>query len=241
MTRRCARLLAVALLALTVRAETPLPAPGEAPWAPFQFAKIERHTVYVPVTIDDVSGVRAESECSASALMLPQTDVDLADTPRLRWRWRIEEALDLPDERSKGEDDFAARVYVGFRFDPARASLPMRLARRIATRLYGENVFGSALVYVWTSRVAPGTTWNSPYTSYSKMVALGRGPGGAWTAAEVDVLADYRRLFGIDPPDVTALAIMTDADDTCGRAVAAYADFAWRGPDGGGGTRPGDA
>jgi len=37
---------------------------------------------------------------------------------------------------------------------------------------------------------------------------------------EVNVLADYRRVFGKAPPDRASLAIMNDSDNTCEAAVS---------------------
>ena len=45
----------------------------------------------------------------------------------------------------------------------------------------------------------------------------------------MDVLADYRLLFGTDPPDALALAVMTDTDDTCTVASAWLAGFEFNG------------
>jgi hypothetical protein len=47
----------------------------------------------------------------------------------------------------------------------------------------------------------------------------------------VDPRSDYRRLFGSEPPDAIAIALMTDSDDTCADAVAWFADFALASPD----------
>jgi hypothetical protein len=37
-----------------------------------------------------------------------------------------------------------------------------------------------------------------------------------------NVLEDYRRVFGLDPPKAGAIAIMTDTDNTGEEAVAYY-------------------
>lgn len=47
---------------------------------------------------------------------------------------------------------------------------------------------------------------------------------GQWRSEERDLLADYRRLFGEEPPPLSGIALMTDADDTGGSARAWYAD-----------------
>jgi hypothetical protein len=62
------------------------------------------------------------------------------------------------------------------------------------------------------------------------MISLGRGPLRDWRTEEVDVVADYRARFASEPPPVQGLALMTDSDNTCSRAAAEFADFAFLGP-----------
>lgn len=51
---------------------------------------------------------------------------------------------------------------------------------------------------------------------------------------EVDVLSDYRRAFGTDPPGQAGLAVMNDSDDTGESSVSWLDDLEVRGPGGGG-------
>ena len=189
-----------------------------------------RHTVYAPLEEDGVVGVRATSECAASAIYLPVAGVDLTRTPRLAWRWRIERGLEVADERTRRGDDFAARVYVTFRFDPERAPFAERLRYRLARALYGERVWGRALVYAWTSHELAGARWDSPVAAGAKMISLGCGPLPAWATAEVDVAADFAAAFADAPPPLQAVALMTDSDDTCSGATADFADLRFVGP-----------
>ena len=57
------------------------------------------------------------------------------------------------------------------------------------------------------------------------MVSMGPGEPASWRDEQVDVVADYRRQFGTDPPDLLGLAIMTDSDNSCGSASASFAAF----------------
>jgi hypothetical protein len=218
--------LALALTGLAARAGAKtLAPPADPPWQPLEFPNIERHTRYQSTLADGVRAVRAESNCAASALILPLTGTDLKATPRLRWRWKVERGLEVSDERVKKGDDFAARVYVTFRFDPARATLYERARQRIGTALYGDDLPGTAINYVWSAREPAGAAWDNPFAPSNKMVSRGNGPLADWRVEEVDLHADYVRLFGFEPPPVLFLALMTDADNSCQTAVALYADF----------------
>lgn len=213
-------------------ADLALPPPGGSAWRPLRFPRIERASVYETVREEGLAAVRAESRCSASGLVLPLEHVDLDRTPVLRWKWKVEKPLPARSERARSGDDFAARVYVLFRFEPSRASLWERLQHRVAGRLYGESVPGDALNYVWSSGEERGETWRNPFTDRSWMVSLGRGPLPSWRDEDVDVAADYRAGFGVDPPPVVGIGLMTDSDNLCGEAVAYYAEFRFVEPEG---------
>jgi hypothetical protein len=205
-------------------AAQPIEIPADG-WQPLAFPKIERRTRYEAVNEDGVAVIRAESECSASGLLHDLSGIGLAKTPLLRWRWRVDEGLPAADERAKGGDDFAARVYVAFAFEPERANFFERASRRIASAVWGEALPGSALTYVWSSSASAGARWPNPYTASSRMIVATSGPAAGWAEVEVDLLADYAREFGRPPPAPLFLALMTDTDDRCLRARAAYAGF----------------
>ena len=53
----------------------------------------------------------------------------------------------------------------------------------------------------------------------------GSAMAGQWVSVQRNIIADYRRAFGEDPPTVGAIAIMTDTDQTGESALAWYADI----------------
>lgn len=68
------------------------------------------------------------------------------------------------------------------------------------------------------------------FTANAKMIAVesGNGNAGQWLTEERDLFADYRTLFGVDPPEAQAIAIMTDSDNTGGVAEAWYGEILLR-------------
>lgn len=220
-----------------------IPPPGIEPWQPLTFRSIPTRTRYA--SRQDATGrvvLEAESRCGASGWVLRfEESIDLDRTPRLAWRWRVTRPLDagtnVPDERTRAGDDFAARVYVLFPFDPERASLRQRLERAIGERLYGAELPGPTLNYVWPRAVPRGTAWTSPVRDEARLVAIESpidgAPNGRWHEAIVDLHSDARARLGLEPGiGPVGIGVMTDADDTCGEAEAAYADFRWLGPAG---------
>lgn len=224
-------LLLLALGAPVARsAEIALGTPGTNGWSPLHFPKIKQHTRYVVIDTGPERFLQAESNCSASAMYVPADHVDLSETPRLFWRWRVDRGLTIADERAKAGDDFAARVYVMFKFDPEHASFWQRARHAVATTIYGEEIPGEAINYVWTSNEPAGTRWDNPFASTSKTVSRGPGPLARWRTEEVDVRSDYVYLFGHEPPPILAVGVMTDSDNSCQEATARYGELGFAGP-----------
>lgn len=198
---------------------------GELPagWEPLTFKKIPRHTSYEVVREAERWVLRAESDASASGLYRP-LDLDPAVYRILTWRWKVENVLVRGDARTKDGDDYPARLYVAFRYDPEAASLWERTRYGAIRLLYGQYPPRGVLNYVWDNRLPPGTTLDNAFTDRAKMVVLRSGPAlvGQWVTETRDIHADWRRLFGGEPPRIAGIAVMTDTDNTGERAVAYY-------------------
>lgn len=192
-------------------------------WRPLIFPKIERHSTYAIATSADQSEfwLKAESDNSASGIVWKK-QYDVFAHPKLRWRWRVENVFQKGDATKKSGDDYPVRVYVIFQYDPATASAGKRLKYGFARAVYGEYPPDSGLNYIWESRDNPAEFVVSPYTDSMMMFLKERGAArvGEWIDEEADVLADYRRAFGKDPPHTASLAVMSDADNTGEKAVS---------------------
>lgn len=130
---------------------------------------------------------------------------------KLSWAWRVRSALAGEiDERTKGGDDFAARVFVVFE----TSVVPTR------TR---------AINYVWSAKESPGEVFPSPYTGRVAHIVMRNNQSveesEEWFSESRDVLQDYRNFFGESPSVVTAVAIMVDTDNTDGYAEADFRDL----------------
>lgn len=196
-----------------------------AQWEPLTFPKIPVHSIYTRVREGEASLLKAESRNSASGLV-HRRRFNVYVTPRLRWRWKVEQLSDRGDPKEKAGDDYPLRVYVMFSYDPDRATLAERLTYGAAKVIYGQYPPHSTLNYVWTGRDLSERIIASPYTDKAFMIVLEKGKErvGQWMEESVDVLADYRKAFGRDPPAMAALAVMSDTDNAGGSAVA-YLDF----------------
>ncbi len=168
--------------------------------------RFEGSTVYGVVELDGASVLNAQADSSASGLIFPQR-FDPADWPWLEWRWKIDGVVANGDARIKAGDDYAARVYVIFPH-----WLPLK------TR---------SINYIWANQLPLDTALANTYTSNAMMLALrsGDAESGQWVVERRNLVEDYRRLFGEDPPDEALVAVMSDTDQTRQRAQAWYDDI----------------
>jgi hypothetical protein len=151
--------------------------------------------------------LHATSQGTASGLVRRIT-IDLNTTPSLNWSWKIGNTFTGNDERSRGGDDYPARIYVIF-----SGGLFFWRAR--------------AINYVWSSHQPIGAIWPNAYTSQARMIAVDSGNSkiNQWVNHSRDIRADYRRLFGEEIDHVDAVAIMSDSDNTGQNAEAWYGDI----------------
>lgn len=196
-------------------------------WKELTFKKIPSHTRYSVVEVDGNFALKAESRASASGL-LKEIRKDPREFSILRWRWKIDGVVEKADARKKDGDDYAARVYVAFKYDPDRAGAWEKAKYGSAKLLFGEYPPKAALNYVWDNRLEAGSAFDNAYTGRAKMVVVrsGNGQAGQWVAEERDILEDYRKLFGEEPPEIAFIALMTDTDNTRGSATAYFDDIA---------------
>ena len=183
-------------------------------------------TQYQLVSEGGLTVVRAEADGSASGL-IRRMEVDPAQYPVLRWRWKAENVLPDGDYRRRDGDDYAARIYVTFDYPVSALSFGDRMKHR-ALRLLGyDDVPTRALSYVWANRADATTVRSNAFTDWVAMVPVEQGTAhvGTWRTARRNIADDYRAVFGEEPPPVNGIAIMTDADNTGDRAVAYFGDI----------------
>jgi len=204
------------------------PGPDGLPpgWEPLTFPNVRRHTRYEIVSEDGAAVMKATADASASGL-IHRVDADPRETPVLRWRWKVENLIGGADITRKGGDDYPARVYVAFAYDPSRASLGQRIQYGVARLIYGEYPPHSGLNYIWEGKAPAGTIVSNPFTDSVRMVVVDSGPArlGQWVQHERNIRDDYRQAFGEEPPRISGIAIMTDTDGTGESATAFYGDI----------------
>lgn len=163
-------------------------------------------TQYRVVTDGATRVLQADSNGTASGLIF-QREFRVADYPVISWRWKVAGVVEKGDASSKQGDDYSARVYIIFPhwFYPKTKSLN----------------------YIWANKLERGRVVENPYTGSAMMIALesGAGKAGSWQTVRRNIVEDYRLAFGTEPPEKGVVAIMTDTDNTGGRARAWFDDI----------------
>lgn len=195
-------------------------------WKNVYFPKIAHHTRYTAATDGQHSCLKAESRDSASVIVYREP-FNPYTYRHARWRWKVDNLLPRADLTTKAGDDAPIRVYVAFAYDPEHAGVLERAQYEAVRLLYGEYPPHSSLNYCWSSQVYSRDIVTSAYTARARMILLEQGPAkvGAWAEEEVDIIADYHRAFGTDPPETVTIGIMSDTDNTHGSATAYVTDL----------------
>ncbi|WP_227664907.1 DUF3047 domain-containing protein [Marinobacter salarius] len=201
-------------------------------WEPMEFPKIDRHSRYQLTDDDGEQVVMASTDNSASGL-IARVSVEPGDSLILRWRWKVSNVYEQGNARRKEGDDYPARIYVAFEFEPDEAGFFERAKRKTVEVVFGEELPGNALNYIWANRLPVGEIVANPFTDTTMMVAVNSGVTntGEWVTVERDIVADYRKAFDREPPKLVGVAIMSDSDNTGASATAWYGDVSLVKPD----------
>lgn len=194
-------------------------------WKPLIFTKIPKQTQYELVKDGDRLVVKAVSEASASGLT-KQVKIDPKEFPIVRWQWKVENLLQTSDVTRKDGDDYPARLYITFEYDPDKVSVGKKLKYKAGRMLFGDIPIG-AINYVWERKAPVDAIIDNAYTDFVKMVVVESGTQkvGTWTGEERNIYEDYKKAFGEEPPMINGVAIMSDTDNTKERATAYYGDI----------------
>ena len=142
-----------------------------------------------------------------SFLLNNEEGINIHNTPILTWRWRVYDLPEGADENSKKLNDTAASIYVVF--DMGRVFL---------------KKVPKSIRYTWSSTLPIGTELSKFYGN-QKIIVVGSGEKdiGKWITFERNIVEDYIRVFGDNPPSKPlAILILSDGNDTKDSAKADY-------------------
>jgi len=167
--------------------------------------------------------------------LVHRTQVPLNADTTLAWRWRVDQFVEGADLRTRAGDDGAAKLCVSFNFPVSKLPFAERSRLSLARAATGEDVPSESLCYVWDNKEPKGTSLVNAFTQRIRMVVLESGPTtppAGWKDERRNVLADYRLAFGSeagsDMPDIVAVEVSADADNTHAHGLAYFSDVLLR-------------
>ena len=195
-------------------------------WKPMHFDSIENKTAYFLSRDDNKIVIQAVSHASASAYY-KKTNISPNKHPILTWHWKVSNTLKKGNINSKDGDDYAARIYISFDYDPDRLSGMERIKYKLYTLTHDEPPPLAVINYVWANQAPVDTIVSNVYNPRVKMIVVQTGDTktGHWQLEKRNILEDYIRAFGETPGNISGIAIMTDTDNTGESATAFYGDI----------------
>lgn len=180
-------------------------------------------TQYSQAEKDGRPALRAVSERSAS--MWRRRVTMAADRlGDVSFSWWVPQPLADASVADIDREDAAVRVIFAFDGDHSRLPLRQRAMFDLAEALTGERPPYATLMYVYDTRSPAGSVVVNPRSDRIRKIVLDGDAAaiGRWRDHRRDLAADYRRAFGEDPGPLIAVGVMTDTDNTGGKAEAWY-------------------
>ena len=196
-----------------------------APWGPVKINDRKIPTRYDLVVDSGTVVLHARADKSASGLGQP-VRVNLAATPWLSWRWKVDGPVPDADPSSAAREDAPARIVMEFEGDKAKLGLSDRATDNLSEKLSGRPLPYATLMYIFAEKAAIGTVIPNPHTKRIQMIVVDNGAGvRKWNTFARNVREDYRRAFGEEPQALVKIGVLTDADNTGSSAEAWYGDL----------------
>ena len=207
------------------RFDSAIPAPP-SPWQVIRLEKSVPPTAYRVIRWDGIEAIEAQAKSSMALLGRP-VEINLAETPILCWRWRIDHVLKKADIKKRHGDDYAARIYLAFSLPPESLSFGDRAALALVRSLYDKQVPDAALNYVWDNLHAVGERLPNAYTDRAQMIVQRSGNAEAdkWVQERVNVRNDVTTAFGSSKARILLLAVAADSDNTGETVRSGFAEI----------------
>jgi len=203
--------------------------PGTALPAGWEVAKItdtKKPTEYRFMENDGHVVLEAVAAAAASGIA-QRIPIDVAQWPRIEWRWKINRLIEAADNSQSKTEDSPVRLVFEFDGDKKKLSFGERAQLSLAEGISGRESPYATLMYIWANKAPVSNVIPNPRTSRVQMVVASSGPGGvgAWQSLSRNLREDYKKAFGEYPGRLLAYGVLTDTDNTGESVQAWYGDI----------------
>ena len=181
------------------------------------------NTKYNLSTLNAQSALQANANSSAS--MLRKTlRLEPHQLNALSFAWQVPQLLPNADMAARDLDDSPVRLVLAFEGDRSQFSAKNAMLNELTQVITGQPMPYATLMYVWCNKRPVGTVIENPRTDRVRKIVVESGADrlNQWLSYERNIKADYEKAFGEAPGALIGIGLMTDSDNTRGKAVAWY-------------------
>ena len=150
--------------------------------------------------------------------------LDATRVAEVSFSWWVQDIIANANVAEAAFEDAPARVMFAFGGDTGALPARTRMLFDLAEALTGERPPYANLVYVWDANAPVGTVIINPRSDRIRKIVVDSGALNLrqWRDHRRDLAADFRLAFGEAPGPLTAIALMTDSDNTQSSARSWY-------------------
>ena len=165
----------------------------------------------------------ATSERSAS-MWRRHVNVAAESVGEVSFSWWVQDIIANANVAEAHLEDAPARVMFAFGGDVRSLPARTRMLFDLTEALTGERPPFATLIYVWDATAPVGSVIINPRSDRIRKIVVDSGPTELrrWRLHRRDLAADFRLAFGESPGPLTAIALMTDSDNTQSSAQSWY-------------------
>lgn len=153
---------------------------------------------------------------ASSSILYRMLEPDFHDARRARWTWQVDRSVPPSDLSTIGADD----RNLGMFFVSLDAANAARVGPDTNIRSLIANRSARILMYTWGGNTAPGTIVPSPHAPGRLRNLITREAGTGRYSEDVDLAADFPRVFGQPLDRLVAVAVSSNSENTPGRVEA---------------------
>lgn len=195
-------------------------------WKSIKLPLAKNPSYYNIIEEDGKTILECISKNGASSLQSDKV-FDVYEFSSVKWRWRIANVLENGDVTKKNGDDYPIRVYVNFVYDEKSAGAGYKFRYNFVKATYGLEIPQYSLNYIIESKLQNEDIYDNPFDPENSKIIIKRSGGeavGKWFDENINIVNDFKKVYGFDPPKKAYVAIMCDTDNTHENALA-YIDY----------------